>query len=325
MPGEFDLIEHYFAHQQPINNHVQLTIGDDCAIVDVPHHQRLVVTTDTMVEGTHFIAGANPAWIAHKALASNLSDIAAMGGRPVWCSLALTLPELNASWLEDFSRAFFSLANHHQVMLIGGDTTKGPLAITMTLHGWIPRNQALTRKGAQIGDYIYVTGELGDSKAGLEVILNRQANDSSLGQTLEKRHYVASPRVNVGILLLDIASAAIDISDGLVADLGHILAQSDVGAEIEANTLPLSNELLAYVAGDRQRAYQYALTSGEEYELCFTVPEHRLDALHRLEASQDVPFTCIGRVTASGVLEVYEHGRVLTEHLNGYDHFGEND
>jgi thiamine-monophosphate kinase len=233
--------------------------------------------------------------------------------------MGISLPEINTAWLERFSNAFFKLADYYGIQLIGGDTTKGPLTITLTVQGTLPEGKALTRHGAQSGDWVYVTGQLGDAKAGLDVILeNNISADTSLNQELQRRHFEATPRVLAGIALRDIASAAIDISDGLVADLGHILKRSKVGARLNVAALPISKELLQFV-GSRALAQQYALTSGEEYELCFTVPEANRGQLE--VALSNTPFTCIGQLTGTEYLELHNDDAPVDWQLDGFDHF----
>jgi thiamine-monophosphate kinase len=319
MSGEFSLIDKYFAHKQQNRKDVILAQGDDCAIVAPAAGSHIAISTDTLVAGTHFLADANPAQIAHKALASNISDLVAMGASPAWVSMGISLPEINTAWLERFSNAFFKLADYYGIQLIGGDTTKGPLTITLTVQGTLPEGKALTRHGAQSGDWVYVTGQLGDAKAGLDVILeNNISADTSLNQELQRRHFEATPRVLAGIALRDIASAAIDISDGLVADLGHILKRSKVGARLNVAALPISKELLQFV-GSRALAQQYALTSGEEYELCFTVPEANRGQLE--VALSNTPFTCIGQLTGTEYLELHNDDAPVDWQLDGFDHF----
>ncbi len=319
MSGEFSLIDKYFAHKQQNRKDVILAQGDDCAIVAPPAGTHIAISTDTLVAGTHFLADANPAQIAHKALASNISDLVAMGASPAWVSMGISLPEINTAWLERFSNAFFKLADYYGIQLIGGDTTKGPLTITLTVQGTLPEGKALTRHGAQSGDWVYVTGLLGDAKAGLDVILeNNISADTSLNQELQRRHFEATPRVLAGIALRDIASAAIDISDGLVADLGHILKRSKLGARLNVAALPVSKELLQFV-GSSARAQQYALTSGEEYELCFTVPEANRGQLE--VALSNTPFTCIGQLTGTEYLELHNDDAPVDWQLDGFDHF----
>ncbi|MDW6001633.1 thiamine-phosphate kinase [Vibrio mangrovi] len=321
MTGEFSLIDRFFKQRQAQRKDVQLGIGDDCAIVKVPEQVRLAISTDTMVSGTHFLPDANPAWVAHKALASNLSDLASMGATPAWCSLALTLPETDTEWLSQFCDAFFELASYYNIQLIGGDTTRGPLSITLTVHGFVPEDQVLTRQGAKVGDWIYVTGTLGDSKAGLELILSGEQMVHPSGAELEKRHYLSSPRVLAGQALLKLASSAIDISDGLAADVQHILECSGVGASIDVSCLPVSKELLQYLGDDIVKAQQYALTSGEEYELCFTVSEGNKGSLESALSHCDTPLTCIGQIRPQGQWELHDKGKPLAWNLTGYDHF----
>ncbi|WED21284.1 thiamine-phosphate kinase [Vibrio sp. JC009] len=320
MSGEFSLIDRYFKNRQTQRRDVEFSLGDDCALVKPPENVRIAVSTDTLVEGTHFVPGANPAWVAHKALASNLSDLAAMGATPAWVSLALTLPEQNEAWLKPFCDGFFELADYFGVQLIGGDTTRGPLSITLTVQGFVPEKHALMRSGAKMGDWIYVTGDLGDSKAGLEVILGNADVGKPFADALEKRHYLATPRVLVGQALLNRASACIDISDGLISDLGHILECSQLGASIDISQLPLSGELLDYCS-DRALAQKIALTSGEEYELCFTIPEEHKGGLESALAHTGTKITCIGQIRPQGTFELIRDGKPVNWELSGYDHF----
>ncbi len=323
MLGEFNLIEKYFSGRQKQRKDVDLAPGDDCAIVCVPGDMRIAVSTDTLVAGTHFLADADPAWVAHKALASNLSDLAAMGATPAWVSLALTLPEQDETWIKPFCTSFFELANDFDIQLIGGDTTKGPLSITLTVQGLLPKDKALCRDGARSGELIFVTGELGDSIAGLEVILGHEASSKPFSQQLKKRHYLATPRILAGQALLDIASSCIDISDGLISDLQHILKCSNVGATLNVNALPFSDELLAFCC-DEEQAQKLALMSGEEYELCFTVPTQNKDRLERVLADIGVKVTCIGQTHSESGLNLSKNGKKVDWQLYGYDHFKEN-
>ncbi|NOI66571.1 thiamine-phosphate kinase [Vibrio sp. 99-8-1] len=320
MSGEFSLIEKYFTHRQSQRKDVLLAAGDDCAIVTAPENARIAITTDTLVAGTHFLFDADPAWIAHKALASNLSDLAAMGATPAWASMALTLPQQDDVWLQKFSDAFFELADYFSIQLIGGDTTKGPLAITLTVQGFVPENQALRRDGAQLGDWIYVTGDLGSSKAGLQVILDETKRSRPFAEQLEQAHYLSTPRILAGQSLLNIASSCVDISDGLLADLGHILHRSQLGAYIDVDNLPLSKYLIEY-CGDHEAAQKMALTSGEEYELCFTVPEQFRGSIDSSLSHIGTTVTCIGQIRPQGVFELSKQGKRLNWELNGYDHF----
>ncbi|KOE81953.1 thiamine-phosphate kinase [Vibrio aestuarianus] len=320
MSGEFNLINRYFSNRQPQRKDVFLALGDDCALVKPPENVRIAISTDTLVAGTHFLIDANPAWVAHKALASNISDLAAMGATPAWVSFALTMPNPDEAWLKPFCDAFFELANYYNIQLIGGDTTKGPLSLTLTVQGFVPQEQALLRSGAKVGDWVYVTGDLGDSKAGLDVILNNTLRAKPFALELEKRHYLSTPRILAGQALLNLASAAIDISDGLVSDIKHILERSQVGVSLDVATLPLSQELLQF-ADSLETAQQYALTSGEEYELCFTVPEQNKGSIESALAHCGCKVSCIGQIRPQGTFELHHQGKVLNWQLNGYDHF----
>lgn len=320
MSGEFDLIRRYFSAHSLSRSDVELGIGDDCAIVMPPPNTRIAISTDSLVAGTHFLATADPAWVAHKALVANLSDLAAMGAKPAWVSLALTLPDNNSTWLRQFSDAFFQLADHYQLQLIGGDTTQGPLSISLTVQGFLPLEQALCRHQAQVGDDIYVTGCLGDSRAGLELILTPPEQTSETTHWLEKRHYFTTPRVEIGQALLGYAHAAIDISDGLVADLGHILTRSQVGAELDVTLLPISSQLQQWL-GDETLARQYALTSGEEYELCFTLPAHQKALIPELAKRFNTQITAIGKITAGAKLHLHQKQQPLHWSVTCYQHF----
>lgn len=320
MSGEFNLIEKYFVNRQKQRKDVVLAAGDDCALVKVPENLSVAISTDTLVAGTHFLADANPSWVAHKALASNISDLAAMGATPSWVSLALTMPSPDELWLAPFCDAFFELADYYGIQLIGGDTTKGPLSITLTVQGLVDADKALRRDGAQVGDWVYVTGVLGDSKAGLDVVLDNSLRRKPFAEQLEQRHYLATPRVLVGQALLNLASSAIDISDGLISDIKHILNRSHVGVSLDVAQLPVSNELTQFV-GSAELALQYALSSGEEYELCFTVPEQNKGSIESALAHCGAKVTCIGQIRPQGTFELHSNGQPTDWHLSGYDHF----
>lgn len=323
MPGEFNLIDKYFVGRQAQREDVLLAAGDDCALVQAPVNQAIAISTDTLVAGTHFLASANPAWVAHKALASNISDLAAMGASPAWVSFALTMPEIDEAWLKPFCDSFFALANEYGIQLIGGDTTKGPLSLTLTVQGFVAADKALRRDGAKVDDWVYVSGNLGDAKAGLDVLLGNAALNAPYAAELEKRHYLSTPRVSLGQRLQGVASAAVDISDGVISDLPHILKRSGVGAQLQVDELPISAELLAFTR-DREQALQYALTSGEEYELCFTIsPQHR-DALESMLLESNTKVTCIGQIVAQAGLSLTLQGKPLEWQLSGYDHFNNN-
>ncbi|MGR6981690.1 thiamine-phosphate kinase [Testudinibacter sp. P27/CKL/0425] len=326
--SEFDIIRQYFnASNRAPRKDVSLAIGDDCAITEIKANQRLAITTDTLVEGIHFFADISPADLAYKALAVNLSDLAAMGAEPAWVSLALTLPKVDHQWLAEFSRSFFDVLDHYNVDLIGGDTTKGPLSITLTAHGLLPRDKALCRHGAEKGDWIYVTGTLGDSAAGLHLLQQKSAS-STFSQNesyLIERHLRPTPRVLLGQTIAPYASAAIDISDGLLADLSHILNRSHVGASLKLETLPLSPQLLE-VFGQEQ-AEKFALIGGEDYELCFTVADKNSTKLERALTHIGVDYTCIGQIRSKKVgnrIRAKRAGeKVELPSCQGFDHFQE--
>lgn len=233
------------------------------------------------------------------------------------------MPEVDEAWLKPFCDSFFALANEYGIQLIGGDTTKGPLSLTLTVQGFVAADKALRRDGAKVGDWVYVSGNLGDAKAGLDVLLGNAALNAPYAAELEKRHYLSTPRVLLGQRLQGVASAAIDISDGVISDLPHILKRSGVGAQLQVNELPISAELLAFTR-DREQALQYALTSGEEYELCFTIsPQHR-DALESMLLESNTKVTCIGQIVAQAGLSLTLQGKPLEWQLSGYDHFNNN-
>lgn len=319
--GEFSLIARYFDRVRTARRDVETGIGDDCALLTVPEKQTLAISTDTLVSGIHFLPDIDPRDLGYKALAVNLSDLAAMGATPAWLTLALTLPEVNEAWLEAFSDSLFEQLNYYEMQLIGGDTTRGPLAMTLGIHGLVPAGRALKRSGANPGDWIYVTGTPGDSAAGL-AILQRQLHpqDATAADYLVTRHLRPTPRVLQGQALRDLASAAIDLSDGLISDLGHILKASDCGARVELNDLPLSQALRDTVS--LEQAQRWALAGGEDYELCFTVPELNRGALDVALGHLGVPFTCIGQMTpASEGMQFMRDGAPVTLEWKGYDHF----
>lgn len=306
---EFELIEQFFKPQQVKRQDVALGIGDDCALLTVPADHQLAVSIDTLVAGIHFWENADPVDLGHKALAVNLSDLAAMGATPAWFTLALTLPQPDTAWLTKFCQGLFALARQYQVQLVGGDTTRGPLCITIQVHGFIPRGQAILRSGARPGDLVFVTGCLGDAGLALQL---RAAAPPSLQQKLHR----PEPRIREGLLLRQLANSAIDISDGLAADLSHILSTSGVGATIQLEQLPLSTALLTHT--DRPSAQMLALTAGDDYELCFTLPAEKSLLLEQ----SGIAATCIGVVEAQpGLRIVNASGEAIILEKAGYQHF----
>ncbi|MDG6896733.1 thiamine-phosphate kinase [Actinobacillus delphinicola] len=333
--GEFDLITHYFKTQQnPQRPDVALSIGDDCAILNCPPSQQIAITTDTMVEGTHFLPTISPKDLAYKALATNLSDLAAMGARPAWISLALTLPEVDQDWLKDFSETFFEVLTKENVSLIGGDTTQGKLhCISITAQGLLPKGKALRRDKARVGDYIFVSGTLGDSAAGLALLLGQKNTELKnydapifAENYVVARHLRPTPRIALGQYLLDhdFSQCALDISDGLMADLTHILERSHCHAELDIEKLPYSEELTQLFS--LATCEKFALTGGEDYELCFTVPEAKIQDFKKAILSSDlpVPVSCIGRITdgAENKITLQRNGKVVDfTFTQGFDHF----
>ncbi|HGJ4478736.1 TPA: thiamine-phosphate kinase [Salmonella enterica subsp. diarizonae] len=319
--GEFSLIARYFDRVRSSRLDVETGIGDDCALLNIPEKQTLAISTDTLVAGNHFLPDIDPADLAYKALAVNLSDLAAMGADPAWLTLALTLPEVDEPWLEAFSDSLFELLNYYDMQLIGGDTTRGPLSMTLGIHGYIPAGRALKRSGAKPGDWIYITGTPGDSAAGLAVLQNRlQVSEETDAHYFIKRHLRPTPRILHGQALRDIASAAIDLSDGLISDLGHIVKASGCGARVEVDALPKSDAMMRHV--DDGQALRWALSGGEDYELCFTVPELNRGALDVAIGQLGVPFTCIGQMSADiEGLNFVRDGMPVTFDWKGYDHF----
>ena len=318
--GEFDLIKRYFLRKS-LQNDVILSVGDDCAITSIPTGYQLAITTDTLVEGTHFLPSISPTDLAYKSVAVNLSDLAAMGATPAWVSLALTLPEIKEEWLAEFSQSLFAILDRYGVSLIGGDTTKGPLSITLTAQGFLPENQGLFRHQAKVGDWIFVSGFLGDSAAGLDLLLQNRKIENESDRYFIQRHLRPTPRVELGLALRSFSCCALDISDGLLADLEHILERSQVGAEIYLENLPISRHLC--IQYEQTQAEKFALTGGEDYELCFTVSEEKREEMEQVLRSQGIKVTCIGKILpqTSG-LNLLKNGEkvALPEHC-GFDHF----
>ncbi|WP_315568020.1 thiamine-phosphate kinase [Haemophilus parahaemolyticus] len=319
--GEFDLIKRYFLRKS-LQNDVILSVGDDCAITSIPRGYQLAITTDTLVEGTHFLPSISPTDLAYKSVAVNLSDLAAMGATPAWVSLALTLPEIKEEWLAEFSQSLFAILERYGVSLIGGDTTKGPLSITLTAQGFLPENQGLFRHQAKAGDWIFISGFLGDSAAGLDLLLQNRKIENESDRYFIQRHLHPTPRVELGLALRSFSCCALDISDGLLADLEHILECSQVGAEIYLENLPFSRHLC--IQYEQTQAEKFALTGGEDYELCFTVSEEKREEMEQVLRLQGIKVTCIGKILpqTSG-LNLLKNGEKVTlpEHC-GFDHFG---
>jgi thiamine-monophosphate kinase len=313
-PGEFELIRRHFHGATGPRDDVILGIGDDCALLGCRPGQSLAVSMDTLVAGRHFLPNDPAEAVGHKALAVNLSDLAAMGAEPAWATLALTLPESDDAWVAGFMTGFSRLAAEHGVQLVGGDTTAGPLSITCQVHGWVDPQAALRRSGARAGDRLFVSGTLGDAALALR---HRLAGDAPCG--LEGRLDRPEPRVALGRLLAGYATAAIDISDGLLADLRHVCDASGSGARIELARLPLSPAVIAECGG---ADWRLPLAGGDDYELLFAVPAERVDELVGECSKAGNAIHPIGEFTASpGVTLVYPDGRETQEGPDGFDHF----
>ena len=315
--SEFDLIRRYFTRATP---GALLGVGDDAALLQARAGNALAVSTDMLVCGTHFLPDADPFLLGHKALAVNLSDLAAMGAAPRWATLAIALPEADEAWLAQFSAGFFALADQYGVELVGGDTTRGPLNLCVTIFGEVPAQQALRRSGAQVGDEIWVSGRLGDAALALAHLQDRiTLSAAELFACLPALHQ-PQPRVALGLALRGIATSAIDISDGLLADLGHILEASQVGAQLDFAALPTSPVLYGHLSSPLAR--QCILSGGDDYELCFTAPVARHAELSGIAARLDLPLTRIGEIVAGHGCIVHDAaGNPLDVEARGYDPF----
>jgi len=318
--NEFDIIKHYFAIQAKHRPDVIIGVGDDAAVVRPPSGYDLAITTDTLVAGIHFPPATSPFDIGHKSLAVNLSDLAAMGASPAWVTLALTMPQTDENWLQAFCDGFFTLANRYHVALIGGDLTHGPLSITVQAIGLTPPHQAMLRSKAKPGDLIYVTGTLGDAGLALQYLQSSVPLDPAYQRDILERLNRPEPRVITGEHLRNLASAAIDISDGLAADLGHILKASNVGAIIHVDKLPFSTALTH--ATTPETAIALALTSGDDYELCFTIPVEKSREVEKQLGTLACRYSCIGEITQQTSLVLrYQNGNPYHGSILGYQHF----
>jgi len=307
--NEFDLIEKYFNWKQV--NKIELSVGDDCALISIDANYQLATSVDTLIEGVHFPQETSPADIAHKALAVNLSDLAAMGATPKYFTLALTLPEFDQHWLEQFSSSLKSLSDEYQINLVGGDTTKGKLSITINVTGTVPSGQALLRSSAKVGDAIFVSNVIGDAALAWQQI----QQEISPSKELLKQFNMPNPQVSLGQALLGVANACIDISDGLEQDLGHILFGSNVGASINLADIPLSQELSNHL--EKTNDWCLPLAGGDDYQLCFSVPEARIDDLKKIEIDLGITLTKIGVITKNQNLKIVGFDKTC----QSYQHF----
>ncbi|TFZ06615.1 thiamine-phosphate kinase [Ramlibacter henchirensis] len=325
--GEFELIDRFFRRARPAPRAVPLGIGDDCALLAPAPGMQLAVSTDMLLEGRHFLSTVDPSRLGHKALAVNLSDLAACGARPVAFTLSLALPSVDESWLEGFARGLFALADEHGCELIGGDTTRGPLAISVTVFGEVPAGQALLRSGARAGDDLYISGTLGDARLALEVFRGALTAPAPVFELARARMEQPTPRVALGQALRGVATSAIDVSDGLLGDLGHVLRGSNVGATVWAGSaLPLLG--VREKAGDpgdlpdEARQLEFVLAGGDDYELLFTAPQARREAVASAAAASATPVTRIGRIEAQPGLRVLDgQGREIRSSFASFEHF----
>jgi thiamine-monophosphate kinase len=319
MPCEFDLIQRYFLSASRRSD-VIAGIGDDGAVIRPPAGQDVVVSVDTLIEGVHFLACTHPTAIGHKALAVNLSDLAAMGAEPAWATLALTLPKADETWLTGFTQGLLRLMSRHGVELVGGDLTRGPLSITIQVIGLSPYGMAIRRDGARPGDLIFVTGSIGDAGLGLAAIRGERGLDSSRLDYCLTRLNEPSPRITAGLALRDIASAAIDISDGFSTDLKRILNASHVGACVELTSIPLSPAARAVFGNEID--WNLVLAAGDDYELLFTVPADRVQVLKQRFLAMDCGVTHVGYIEKrTGLRYTVDGGACALTIVPGYDHF----
>jgi thiamine-monophosphate kinase len=317
--SEFDLIARYFVRPGHPKNRATLGIGDDCALLPQRSGMQTAISTDMLVEGRHFFPNSDPYQLGHKSLAVNLSDLAAMGAEPVAFTLALALPKADDAWLQQFSAGMFALADAHHCELIGGDTTKGPLNICITVFGQTPIGDGFRRDAAQIGDDIWVSGTLGDARLAVGALYNEYALDADVLEQAANRLHMPQPRVELGLALRGIAHAALDLSDGLIGDLNHILQRSDVGATLNVDMVPLG-PMLQRQSPDMQR--KLALSGGDDYELCFTAPASKREAVLGAGLAAATPVTRIGTIEREhGVRLLDRDGATITLALSSYDHF----
>ena len=316
---EFALIEKFFAQQSADRADVRLGIGDDAAVTSLGSEYDLVIATDSICQGTHFPDGTEPRALGHRCLAVNLSDLAAMGAEPMWCTLVLSLPSAEPDWLEAFAGGFLDLARRFNIALIGGDTVRGPLAFTVAVHGRVRPGQHVARSGAGPGQGIFVTGYPGEAAAGLRLMTSAAAETGAAGQRLIGRFLYPEARVDEGCRLGKCATAMIDLSDGLSDDLVKMLEASGVGAELDADRVPLSPDLLACCG--RREALELALTGGDDYELCFTVPRERESGLDELLADADCPLTRIGQTSNEPGARWTLNGRPYEVPTTSFRHF----
>lgn len=310
---EFSLIENHFYRAEKYHPETILGIGDDASLLQIPAGKQLVVSIDTMVEGVHFLQDTSPEALGHKLMAVNLSDLAAMGATPVWATLALTIPENDPEWLSRFSRGLFAQADRYKVDLVGGDTTRGPLTLTLQIHGLVPEGSAVRRDGAKTGDLVCVTNSLGAAALALKLVQQGEGAEEVINY-LEH----PTPRVEAGVILREYATSMIDISDGLLADIGHILERSGVGAAIDLGAIPIHPSLSILPTAEER--LELAVTAGDDYELCFTIPEHELLNVEKLLSDIGVTQSVIGVINKDIGLQWHGASGWVPE-KSGFQHF----
>ena len=318
--GEFDLITRYFT--RPAKRAV-LGVGDDCALWQIQPGMQLAVSTDMLVEGRHFLSTVPPKRLGHKALAVNLSDLAASGAKPVAFTLALAMPRIDEAWFQGFSAGLLALADQHTCELVGGDTTQGPLTICITVMGEVPPGDALLRQGAQVGDDIYISGSVGDARLALEVMRGQLSLSASDFESCRQRMEQPQPRIALGLALRGVANACIDVSDGLAGDLGHVLKASQVGAVLTTDWVQDSAAIsVAMQSLPFARRLDMALAGGDDYELLFTAAPEQAEAVQHAANEADVSVTCIGRITTGSGLQVLDlQGVPMSRRFASFDHF----
>ncbi|QCI18981.1 thiamine-phosphate kinase [Buchnera aphidicola] len=322
--NEFEIISNFFNKHQKIDKNLIKGIGDDTALIKIPKKNVLAISTDTLVEGTHFFKNIHPKNLAYKTIAVNLSDLAAMGALPKWMTLSITMPKVDSEWLKCFSQSFFQILNQYKITLIGGDTNCGPLSITPSVYGLIKGSKTLLRKNAKEGDLIYVTGYLGESAAGFFLLQKKKYPiNIKVRNYLIRKHLNPTPRVSEGIILRNFANSAIDISDGLISDLGHILEESQCGADIELNKLPISKNLINNFK--KNNYFNWSLYFGEDYELCFTISKKNIKKLNSAIKNKLIQCKHIGYITSKKRgFNLMQNKKKINFKKIGFNHFDVN-
>lgn len=319
---EQEIISKYFSRHSP-NGYVELGIGDDAAVVIPPPNSKLVITTDTLNEGVHFFSDGLPDALGHKVLAVNLSDLAAMGAMPLWATINLSLSKVDHEWLDAFSNGLFTLADKYNIKIVGGDLVKGPLSISIQALGYLNSDRVLTRSGAEKGDCVFISGDIGDAALGLHIREEKLNFDISQKELdiIDMKFNKPNPRVGLGRKILKFASAAIDVSDGFLQDLKRITTMSKVEARIEFENIPFSETMRTYL--DKSKNWMFPLTGGEDYELIFTANKKYISSIQQISKSLNIPITQIGEMVEGSGVSIYKDGYKLSlpEKL-GFDHFG---